>query len=261
MHTNILFNLIIKKINAVFSIHTEKNIGTKRKNRPCWAIILKYEGETVYTCNGKKYISNLENMVILPKGSSYEWQCTKPGRYYTIEFECDMTCDTIFSFPIENGEKILQIYKETEYKRTLKQEIYKLETLRNVYSILLLILQANQQKYTPTKKQEKIAPAVEYISNNYYLPIKNDDLSARVGLSTIYFRKLFTEVFGISPISYVHKLRIKKAKEMLKSDHDSLSEIAIALGYANISDFSKTFKKHTGLSPSNYLKQKKTTIP
>ena len=259
MNTNILFDLSINKINAVFSIYNEKNAGTKRKNRPCWAIVLKYEGETIYTCNGKKYISNLENMVILPKGSTYEWICTKPGRYYTIEFESDISCDTIFSFKIENGEKILQLYKETEYKRTLKQEIYKLETLRNVYSILLLVLQASQQKYTSTKKQEKIAPAVEYISNNYYLSIKNDDLAAHVGLSTIYFRKLFTEIFGTSPISYVHKLRIRKAKEMLKSDHKSLSEIAIALGYANISDFSKMFKKITGLSPSNYLRQNKTT--
>ncbi len=260
MNTEVLFDLNVKKINGVFSLFTEEKGGAKRKNRSCWALIFKYEGETVYTCNGKKHISNLENMVILPRGSSYEWQCTKAGRYYAIEFDCDLTCDSIFSFPIENGEKILQIYRETEYKQTLKRDVAKLEAVRNVYSILLLLLQDKHQKYSPSEKQRKITPALEYISNNYHLPITNDDLAAHTGLSTIYFRKLFREVLGVSPIYYVHKLRIKKAKEMLKSDHPSLAVIATELGYANGSDFSKAFKKHTGFSPLNYLKQKKLSI-
>lgn len=256
MNVNLLFDLNIQKINTIFSVYNEKNKPVKRTNRPCWAIILKYEGETIYTCNGKKYLSNLENMIILPKGCSYEWECTKSGRYYTIEFDCDLTLDEMFSFPIENGEKVLKLYKETEHKTILKQGAYKLEILKNAYSILLYMLQSKQKKYVPSHKQQKIAPAVEYILTNYNQPIKNDDLASITGLSTIYFRKLFTEVFGISPITYVHKLRIKKAKEILKSDYDSISDIATALGYANIFDFSRTFKKHVGISPTIYAKQK-----
>ncbi|MBO5199079.1 MAG: helix-turn-helix domain-containing protein [Lachnospiraceae bacterium] len=44
--------------------------------------------------------------------------------------------------------------------------------------------------------------------------------------SAFYFRKLFTEVLGTSPIAYVHELRIKKAKEMLKSDYGSITDAA-----------------------------------
>jgi len=82
--------------------------------------------------------------------------------------------------------------------------------------------------------------------------MKNEDLAKLTGLSTIYFRRLFTEVFGVSPIAYVHKLRIKKAKEMLKSDYGNITDIAQSLGYLNIYDFSRAFKKHTGISPSKY---------
>ena len=257
MNRNILLDVTINKINTVFTIHTEKNKTAKRINRLRWAIVLKYEGETVYTTSqGEKITSNLKNIVILPKGSSYQWQCTKAGRYYTVEFESDLTCDTIFSCPIENGEKILQLYKETERNFLLKRDTCKLEILKNVYSILLAILQPNKQKYTPSNKQEKIQPAIDYIFSHYNLPMKNDNLAKLTGLSTIYFRRLFTEVFGVSPIAYVHKLRIKKAKEMLKSDYGSIEEIALALGYANLFDFSRTFKKHTGLSPTNYIKEK-----
>lgn len=255
---DILYDLTIEKIISVFSLYTEKNKTVKRNNRSCWAIILKYEGETEYLTHDKHIISNFENMVILPKGSSYRWRCTKPGRYYTIEFESKTTCNEIFSINTENGEKIFQIYKDMERRQTIKSPLYKLKNLEKTYEVLLQLLKPIQKKYTPTEKQQKIFVAMDYISNNYNKTIKNDDLAKIVSLSTIYFRKLFTETYGISPIAYIHKLRVKKAKEMLKSDHGSLTDIALSLGYTSIYDFSRVFKKHTGLSPLNYIKEKQS---
>ena len=57
---------------------------------------------------------------------------------------------------------------------------------------------------------------------------------------------------GMSPTAYVHKLRIEKAKEMLKSDYGNLSDVAVSLGYLNLYDFSRDFKKHTEVPPSKY---------
>ena len=68
----------------------------------------------------------------------------------------------------------------------------------------------------------------------------------------MYFRELFTKTVGVSPIAYARELRIKKAKEMLKSDYGSLTDIAQSLGYSGLYDFSRDFKKHTGVAPSRY---------
>jgi len=57
---------------------------------------------------------------------------------------------------------------------------------------------------------------------------------------------------GVSPITYAKQLRIEKAKEMLKSDYGTLSDIAQSLGYSSLYDFSRDFKKHTGVAPSKY---------
>ena len=102
------------------------------------------------------------------------------------------------------------------------------------------------------EKAKKLLPVIEYISKNLSNEIKNDDLAKMIGVSTVYFRKLFAQVYGMSPMNYVKNLRIKKAKEMLRSDHGSITDIAFSLGYSNIYDFSRDFKKRTGTPPSKY---------
>ena len=255
MYLDVLSDLIITRIYSATTMYTEKNTKTKRNNRSCWAIVIKYEGETIYISKGKTCLSDIHNLVILPKGCSYEWCCTHSGHFSIIEFESELVCNDIFSFSVNNSEKLLKLFKELEYKRTLRKPMYEAESIRDTYSILLMITQTISKKYFPIEKRSKINPALDYIAKNYSTDIKNDDLAGLTGLSTVYFRKLFAEVLGISPIAYVQEVRIKKAKEMLKSDYGSITEIAQSLGYINIYDFSRAFKKHVGISPSKYEKQ------
>ncbi|HJA92399.1 MAG TPA: AraC family transcriptional regulator [Candidatus Eisenbergiella merdipullorum] len=253
LQENILSDLIINKVYSATTMYNETNARAKRINRSSWAILLKYEGETLYETKGKTYVSNRNKMVILPKGSSYNWICTKSGHYAVIEFESSRLYDKIIYFPDVNGDRLLKDFKELEYKRTVKKPLFEIESIRDAYSIILKLCEAERKIYVPTEKTEKLSPAIEYIAQNYHKNIKNDDLASLSGLSTVYFRKLFTEVYHISPIAYVHELRIKKAKEMLKSDYGSITDIAHSLGYLNIYDFSRDFKKHTGVSPSKYV--------
>lgn len=257
MNLDVLSDLIITRVISATTMYTEKNVKTQRNNRQNWALVIKHEGETVYTSNGKTYLSDMNNLVILPKGCSYEWHCTQSGHFSIIEFQSDSVCDDIFRFSVANGEKFLKLFKDVEYKRTLKTQMYRAESIRDVYSILLLLVQSVQKKYFPSEKLGKLTPAIDYIAKNYDKPVKNEELAGLCNISTVYFRKLFTEIMGTSPIAYVHELRIKKAKEMLRSDHGSLTNIAESLGYLNIYDFSRAFKKHTGVSPLKYEKQQR----
>lgn len=253
MRTDILSNLVITRVFSATTMYTEKNTKTQKNNRPGWAVVIKYEGETIYKCNGREFISNVNTPVILPKGCSYEWCCTESGHFSIIEFECELTCNDIMTFTVTNGDKILTLFKEMEYKNEIKKSLHTIESIRDVYSIILKIAQNTDKKYIPTDKQTKLKPAVEYIIKNFNRDITNDELADIAGVSTVYFRKMFRDVFGISPISYVQNLRIKKAKEMLKSDYGSITQIALSLGYNNIYDFSRAFKKHTGVSPTKYI--------
>ena len=252
MNISPLSNLIITKVHSVSTLYTPKNTKLKRKDRPRWAFVIKYEGETVYTSNGKRFLSDAGHVVILPKGCEYDWECTKSGHFSIIEFESEPTFCEPISLSVKNSDKILRMFKDLEYKRNLKKPMVEIESIKDTYSILLTLTQVMSERYLPTEKQQKIAPAVEYISQHYNVNITNKALAAITGMSTAYFRKLFTSVLGVSPIVYARNLRIEKAKEMLKSDYGTLFDVALSLGYPSLYDFSRDFKKHTGVAPSKY---------
>ncbi len=252
MHSDILADLVITGVRSVSNIYNPAQAKGEKIDRHRWAIVMKYEGQTVYTAGGKTMLSDRNHIALLPKGCSYEWTCIEAGRFASVEFESDSSYPTPILFPVKNGERILKRIKELEYKQTLKKPLYQPESIRDLYSILLEMARSVPEGYTPGDKKQKLQPVLEYISAHYNESLTNDQLAAIAGMSTVYFRKLFTQRMGVSPIAYARQLRIEKAKQMLRSDYGSLSHVALSLGYANLYDFSRDFKKHTGIAPSKY---------
>ncbi len=97
--------------------------------------------------------------------------------------------------------------------------------------------------------KEKILSAKEFILNNLDKTTTIDELSKEVGINQCYLKKGFKELFGSTIFDFVQEQRILKAKMMLANEDISVGEVAEAVGYSNISNFSNAFKKLTGISP------------
>lgn len=97
-----------------------------------------------------------------------------------------------------------------------------------------------------------ITELAEYLSTHYNLPADAEELAALCHLSESQLRRRFVRVYGISPIAYKNRLRCKIAVELLLRTQLSVSEIAGRVGYADISDFYRAFKKRYGVAPSVY---------
>ena len=75
-------------------------------------------------------------------------------------------------------------------------------------------------------------------------------------LSPVYISKIFKEETGESPINYLIKIRLEKARDILiKDDNSSIKSIANEVGYEDAYHFSKLFKKYYGISPLYYRKR------
>ena len=153
------------------------------------------------------------------------------------------------------GETVYCLFRQSESCLTKGAPSSKLETVKNLYSLILMLTDSGQQRYISSDKRTYLAPAIDYIAKNFTRRLRNDEMAKAAGISTVYFRKLFTAAYGISPAAYVQNLRINKAKDMLKSDYGSITDIALSLGYSDIYDFSRVFKRLTGISPAAYAKQ------
>lgn len=94
----------------------------------------------------------------------------------------------------------------------------------------------------PTYNEKLLAPALEIINHKFNdNSLKVSDLSKICSISEAYFRRLFTNKYGVSPKEYILKLRINYAKQLLIHGELSISEIASACCFSEKCHFSREF--------------------
>lgn len=114
----------------------------------------------------------------------------------------------------------------------------------------------NSIKGKSHKLGEVIQAAINFINNNYERDISLGDISKYVFLSQSYFARAFKEAIGISPINYLIKTRVERAKELLTETNRKVADIAVSVGFSNQQRFNEIFKKYTGMTPLQYRKRK-----
>lgn len=81
------------------------------------------------------------------------------------------------------------------------------------------------------------------------------ELSSSLGMSYEHLERVFKSGFGVSPLAYLNRLRIERAKSLLTSGRYTVSEAASAAGFNDAAYFSRAFRKYAGLAPSEFTKK------
>jgi len=105
------------------------------------------------------------------------------------------------------------------------------------------------------KNWESVKLAVQYIQLNAHDPeLSVETVSAHVQLSYNYFSSLFKKYTNDNPLNFITRVRLERAKNMLFNHQKNISETAVSCGFHSVQNFSKTFRKYEGMSPSEWLK-------
>ena len=96
---------------------------------------------------------------------------------------------------------------------------------------------------------------LEYIEDTLGQPIKLRELGALAGISARHFESAFRQSTGSSPHAYVMDRRLHKARDLLINRPElPIEQIALRLGFSSSSHFSSSFRRQTGLTPTDFRK-------
>lgn len=103
-----------------------------------------------------------------------------------------------------------------------------------------------------SRQQKRVA---EFIEEHLSESVRLGSLAELVGLSQYHFSRAFKQSFGLPPHRYHIGRRIERAKTLLAASSHSVTEIAMAVGFAETSSFSTAFRRFTGVAPSDYRRR------
>jgi AraC-like DNA-binding protein len=97
--------------------------------------------------------------------------------------------------------------------------------------------------------QRLIRSAMAYLHEHFAEPISRPDLARHVGITEDYLTFCFRQELGTTPIEYLHRYRVNQAKRLLKNSQESITKIAMDVGFSDSGYFSRIFRRETGMSP------------
>lgn len=111
-----------------------------------------------------------------------------------------------------------------------------------------------QERETGLSKA-KLDLAIAFIRQNYTRKLKLADIAEVTGLSEFYFERQFKQSMGCTPHQYLTQYRIDCAKQLLKQDNFTATQIAKQCGFSNQSYFTKQFRQVVGTTPIGYRRE------
>ena len=105
--------------------------------------------------------------------------------------------------------------------------------------------------------QRMVPRAIAFIQAHYAEPLTRDDIARHVAISGNYLTECFRQALGITPMTYLTRYRLQRAQHLLDTTDLPITEIAAETGFAEISHFTHTLKRETGVSPHAYRRRQR----
>jgi AraC-like DNA-binding protein len=276
--------LTVKNICTIHYFKYCKQFKFVGEKHNFWEIVYIDSGEVGVLADDKAF--NLkQGEAIFHKPNEYHNICTadKFANSAIITFECNSRAmnffkDKILKFNDYEKELMNKIIIEgsKNYEEKLN-DIYLLkmtkkqsapfggeQLIKNYIELLLISLIRNN---TTVSNQERISESIrskhsneivdkilKILSNNIYNEINLTTIANELYFSKTYLKNLFAKQTGTSIIQSYINLKIEEAKKLISQNKYSFTEIGFMLNFNSVHYFSRLFKLHTGMSPSEYAK-------
>lgn len=249
-------------VSMIGTSHCDKNYHIRRMASDVFCLEYVLAGHGFVSENGKNFLA--------AKGDTYMLHINQDHDYYTDPENCWRKIWMNFNGSV--AEHLVQAYNLAEriyYPQTnilpymeeihealsvIKDKKVAFERCARIFMKILQLLHQMSDGYV--EPPGTIAESLKaYIDNLSEVNISLDSVIERIHCSKSYAIRSFKEKYNITPYNYILSRKIGLAKSMLLSTTLSISDISDYLGFCDSHYFSRYFRQHTAVSPSEYRKK------
>lgn len=255
-----------------YRVHTSRVIDTERPNgRGDYQLLYIASGCGHFFFDGVERIIPKGNMVLFRPGETqmyYLYSADKPETYW-VHFTGSDVGLLLNYYQIPRNENAFFTGTSPDYQWLFRQMIQELQLQRANYDDLLnmnlrhifLIINRYLQEGNDvgTDMLDEIERATHFFNEHYNQQIVIEDYAKDRGMTANWFIQSFRKITKFTPMQYILSLRMTNAMNLIDTTNYNMAQIASAVGYENSMYFSRVFKKHTGMTPTEYKNRGKNT--
>jgi AraC-like DNA-binding protein len=224
------------------------------------------EGEGCLVIDGEAYYPRPGQLFVMPAGVKQSYYTINENAFgkYWCHFTAKIGDTDLFRLTgapyfinVEDEEKMTRLFQQLirEYESSsLTAVVMQKATLLEIIGLFLEGMDRNREAFRPAaedRSMQKMTQVLKYIETHLHENVTVHQLAELVHYHPNYLIRQFRELVGMSPIQYAQRLRMETAISLLAATDEPISAIAEKVGM-ELYYFSRTFKKHTGLSPTDY---------
>lgn len=244
---------------------------TPDHSHPAYSFFLSFDDETLVAANGELFRTQPGKVLAFDPGAvHHEMASDTPPRYIGVFVEREYFESELRLYPtIERqpfafrsfspGPELIALLKEfmKEADGILPGRDALLDAIgiRIIHSIIRAAFSLPVAADRIGDRLE-IHRVVEHLHRNYEEKLTVADLARIAAMSAAHFSRIFRRETGRSPLDYLIRLRLQKARLLLMAGDDNITQIALKCGFATPSHFSDCFQRHSGTTPSEYRKSR-----
>ena len=274
----------IEKIITIFYMELSKNFAYDGERHDFWEMVYVDSGEVGIIADDKEFtLKQGEAFFHRPNELHTIYTNNSFGNTAIISFESpsrmiNYFAEKIFVFGDFEKNLLAKVIKETPKCFSDKlNEIYLTkmtkrkdapvgseQIIKNCIELMLLSLLRGKEKEENVKKiTENVANLhsdkiviniIKLLNDRLYTSIDLDTIAKELFFSKTYIKTVFKKHMGTSIIQYYILLKIEESKKLISQNKYTYTEIAYMLGFNSVHYFSRLFKSHTQMTPSEYSK-------
>ncbi len=279
--------LVISKIITIHYFEFDKNFVSHTESHDFWELVYADKGDLICKIEDKETILREGEVIFHKPGVTHAHRADgrRAPNVFIISFECkneairyfedrQMAVDKsllrfIFAI-IEESKRTFDLpYSDPDLKKMKLLENPTLggqQLIKNYLELLLINLMRNETEknsseavFLPQEQFDELISdkVIEYMKDHVTERLSVDDVCRELHYNKSYVFRQFKKTTGSSLMAYFVKMKVQKAKEMLRETDLSVAAISDKLSFDSPNYFSKTFKKITGYTPSTYRKMRR----